>query len=258
VTVAIVTGAASGIGRATTELLTERGAGVVAVDTAPDGWPWPDGDRIATVTGDVATLETNAEMVAVALDRFGRLDVAVLNAGIGFHPGLEEHGALERFEEILDVDLRGVFFGMHATLPVIAAGGGGAVVATASVTGLRADPGAYAYVAAKAGVIGLVRALAIDYATRGVRVNAVCPGPTETGLTAGMRADREVSEELRRHVPLQRWAQPREIAEVICFLASPAASFVTGVTVPVDGGVLASTGMFLPPQADVEPRPATG
>ena len=150
----------------------------------------------------------------------------------------------------MHVNVRGVVMGMQAVLPSMLARGSGAIVVTASVSGLGGDPGMWAYNTSKAAVINLVRATAIDVAARGVRVNAVCPGPTHSGMTEPVRESRpEWYAGLRSHVPMQRWGEAAEIAAVIAFLASPAASFVTGVAIPVDGGVTAGTGQFLPPQA---------
>ena len=119
------------------------------------------------------------------------------------------------------------------------------MVATASVSGLRADPGLWAYNSAKGAVVNLVRSAAIELGHEGIRVNGVCPGPTRTGMTRQIEQDApEVFETLRRNIPLGRWGEASEIAEVIAFLVSPAASFVNGALVPVDGGILAHTGQF--------------
>jgi meso-butanediol dehydrogenase / (S,S)-butanediol dehydrogenase / diacetyl reductase len=117
------------------------------------------------------------------------------------------------------------------------------VVVTASVSGLGGDPGLWAYNTAKGGVTNFVRAAALELGREGIRINAVCPGPTHTGMTADIRQS-PVYDELRRHIPLGRWGEPEEIAAVITFLGSPAASFVNGAMVPVDGGVFAGTGQF--------------
>ncbi len=248
--VAVVTGAASGIGRATAERWLAAGGCVVGGDRTPDGLVWLDGDRSAAVTGDVSTEETNDALVASAIGRFGRLDALVLNAGIAGNPPIDGDGALARFDELLAVNLRGVVLGVRAALPALRSAGGGSVVVTASVSGLGGDPGMWAYNASKGGVVNLVRALAVDLAAAGIRVNAVCPGPVRTGLTAPVEQHAPAAfAALRRHVPLQRWGEPAEVAAVICFLASSAASFVTGAVVPVDGGVSANTGQFLPPEA---------
>jgi meso-butanediol dehydrogenase / (S,S)-butanediol dehydrogenase / diacetyl reductase len=251
--VAIVTGAASGIGRATVELFVERGWSVVAVDWASDHLDWcRQSDRIAVVIGDVSDEATNAAMVTTALGRFGRLDAAVLNAGIVGSPAIEAAGAIERLDDVLAVNVRGVVLGIRHAAPALRTTGGGAIVATASTAGFGGDPGNWAYNASKAAVINLVRAAAIDYATQGIRVNAVAPGPVETAMTARLVDLPEVHEAMARRIPLQRWGQPRELAEAIWFLASPAASFITGITVPVDGGLSASAGHYdLPARPEI-------
>ena len=250
--VAIITGAGSGIGRAAAELFAERGHKVVATDISADALRWiADGNHsdIVAMAGDASTETANMAWVDEAVQRFGRLDVAFLNAGIVGSPSIEGDGAPDRLDAILAVNVRGVMLGIRACAPAMRANGGGAIVATASTSGLRADPGSWAYNASKAAVINLVRAAAIDYATQGIRINAVAPGPTLTGMTSGLRDAPALFSEMTRRVPMQRWGEPREQAEVAWFLASPAASFVTGVTIPCDGGISANVGHFLPPAA---------
>ena len=244
--VALVTGAASGIGAAVTRRFLTAGTAVVAVDRAFDGEP--RAERLRLVTGDVRDPDVHAAAVDAACDHFGGLDVAVFNAGVtaldptpmGIDPAL--------LDDILAINVKGVALGMAAALPALAQRPGAAVVVTASVSGLAGDPHMWPYNASKAAVINMIRSWSLDQARAGIRVNAVCPGPIHTGMTDALRSGpgRDIGDALLRNVPLGRWGTPDEVAAAVEFLACADASFITGTTLVVDGGVLAGTGQFPP------------
>lgn len=248
--VCIVTGAASGIGRATVERIIAEGGSVVAVDLASDALGWAESNvRVAIHIGDVTDFACSEGAVALANDRFGRLDSLVCNAGIPMSGDVLTM-PMSELDRVLNVNVKAVVLGVRAAVPLMRSGGGGSIVVTASTSGIAADPGMWPYNTSKGAVINLVRALALDLGSDGIRVNAVCPGPTETGMTLRIQSVPEVYESLRSRIPLQRWGQSHEIAAVISFLASADAGFVTGAIIPVDGGLTASTGQFLPRQLD--------
>jgi meso-butanediol dehydrogenase/(S,S)-butanediol dehydrogenase/diacetyl reductase len=241
--VAIVTGAASGIGLATVALLRERGYAVVALDLSAEQLArFAGDDGIATLAGDVTDEAVNVAAVESAEQRFGGVDAVILNAGVRGSGEIDTID-LEVFDRAVDVNLRAAMLGMRASVPALRRRGGGSIVVTASNTGLLGEARRFPYAAAKAGVINMCRSVAIDLGRDAIRVNAVCPGPTLTGMTEHLAAADPVRfAGLAANVPLGRWAEPREVAEAIVFLASPAASFITGVALPVDGGVTAGTG----------------
>jgi meso-butanediol dehydrogenase / (S,S)-butanediol dehydrogenase / diacetyl reductase len=258
--VAVVTGAASGIGRAAVERIVADGGSVVAVDRDDAALGWvsaaPGAERIAVLAGDVTSANLNDAAVALAVERFGRLDASVLNAGIAMSGDLLSM-PIDELDRVLDVNVKAVVLGIRAAVPAMRASAAngrdrGSIVVTASTSGLAGDPNMWPYNTSKGAVINLVRAAALDLGPEGIRVNAVCPGPTETGMTTRIKSIPAIHESLRERTALQRWGQPEEIAAVIAFLASGDASFVTGAAVPVDGGITASTGQFLP-----NPRPTS-
>ncbi len=250
----VVTGAAAGIGRATVELFAERGYGVVAVDPDRAGLAELDTIKnVVTLEGDVSTEKTNVEAVRLAVEHFDRLDAAVLNAGIGGAPPIEAPGAMEQLDRVHAVNVRGAALGIRAAAPALRAAGGGAIVVTASGAGLRGDPYTWAYNATKAAAINLVRSAALDYGYQGIRINAIAPGITLTPRTAPVKHDPRLFANINRRIPLGRWGDPREQAQVIWFLATPESSYITGAVIPSDGGLTASNGFLLPPTYDGEP-----
>lgn len=237
--VAIVTGAGSGIGRASAKLFASEGARVVCADVsgAEEETAAEIGDAAVAVHVDVAVGADVERMVAVAEERFGRLDVLFNNAGIGGPKLLITEQTEENLDLVLGVNLKGVFFGMKYGIPAMLRSGGGSVITTASAAGLVGWPKNAVYGASKGAVIQMTKAVALDYATHNIRVNAICPGMVWTGLVPGSEQHPEPpADAFRPPQPMKRWGLSRELAAAALFLASDESSFVTGVALPVDGG----------------------
>jgi NAD(P)-dependent dehydrogenase (short-subunit alcohol dehydrogenase family) len=242
--VVLVTGAASGIGRATAGQLAGMGARVLASDIDADSGAAAAaalrdaGGDVRFVAGDIAEDDTAAALVAAAVDAFGRLDGAANCAGVGGGHASTHEYPVEMWDRIVGVNLRGTWLAMRAEVPALL-GGGGAIVNVASTLGLRGSPNASPYSASKHGVIGLTRTAAIEYAPHGIRVNAVCPGAIDTPMMdetfARFPGFREM---LVGFVPMGRMGSADEVAAAIVWLLSDAASFVTGETLTVEGGLL--------------------
>lgn len=246
--VVIVTGAASGIGEATARHFAADGATVVLVDRNLAKLEKVAGDlssdRTLAHVADVSDSSAVDDMISTTAKRFGRLDVLVNNAGV--HAGGDPKEITnDQWREVMATDVDGVFYGCRAALPHLEKTKG-CIVNTASVSGLGGDWGMSPYNAAKGAVVNLTRALAMDLGKNGVRINAVCPSLTRTGMTADMMDDKDLLAKFAERIPLGRVCEAKEIASVIAFLASDDASFMTGANVAVDGGVSASNGQ--PPQ----------
>ena len=242
--VAVVTGAASGIGLATAQRLIAEGASVVLADVQTERVEQAAvelGDSARPYSLDVTDLAAVESLMADAVEAFGRLDVVFNNAGISSF-GRVEDLTVEDWNRVIDVDLNAVFYGCRAAIPHLRSSGGGAIVNTASISGLFGDWGLPAYNAAKGAVMNLTRALAADHARDNIRVNAVCPGGVETAMTDGLVNSRRAQTHYQRLVPMSRMGRPEEIASAVAFLASDDATYVTGHGLVVDGGVTATTG----------------
>ena len=251
--VALVTGASSGIGRATAMHFAANGAKVMVADSNVEGGEETvtaikaAGGEASFVHVDVTQSSEAEAMVARTIETYGRLDCAFNNAGIASSRGaasssgrrLTHEVSEDDFDRIINVNLKGVWLSMKHEIPQMLEQGKGVIVNTASVAGLVGLNGGSSYVASKHGVVGLTKTAALEYAQQGIRVNCVCPGYIETLMTARIQADPVMSASVISREPIGRFGTPQEVAETVAWLSSDAASFVTGHAMVVDGGFVA-------------------
>lgn len=239
----IVTGAGSGIGAAIAQRFHDEGANIIVIgrteDTLREATKGFDDARVAIHAGDVADPAVGEAAVKLAVERFGGLDVLVNNAATAMG-GDVESTSIEDFDTIMATNVRGYFAMAKAAMPALRKTKG-SIVMTSSASGRGGDWGILAYNISKGAVDNMVRAMALDSGRHGVRVNAVSPSLTDTEMSKGIQTDERLAKFMDR-IPMRRIGQPDDVAKVVLFLASDAAGFVTGVMIPVDGGLSASNG----------------
>ncbi len=244
--VVLITGAASGIGRAAAESFAEHGARLLLADvdekagTSVAAALEKAGTEARFVRTDVSDAGDVERMVSECISAYGRLDAAINNAGIEGEQAETAECSESNWERVLSINLTGVWLCMKHEIPPMLGGDGGSIVNTSSVAGLVGFANLPAYVASKHGVVGLTRAAALEYADRGIRINAICPGVIRTEMVERVtRGDPETERAYAEMAPAGRMGTPDEIASAIVWLASPRSSFVTGHPMVADGGLVA-------------------
>jgi NAD(P)-dependent dehydrogenase (short-subunit alcohol dehydrogenase family) len=240
--VAVITGAGSGMGRASAEVFVREGAKVLAVDISgrQNDTAAALGESVVAFQCDVTKEDQVEAMFVAATDAFGRVD-AVLNVAGLASGGMLADAPLEEYERIMAVNLKGVLLGTKHAIRTMLPTGGGSIINWSSTGGINASPGTSIYSMSKAGVIALTKAAAIEYGSKGIRANTICPGFIETEMSGGPGAGARFPQMIER-TALRRAGQPGEVAEVASFLASDRASLVTGAVIAVDAGMTARMG----------------
>lgn len=239
---ALVTGAGSGIGRATAVAFARQGANVIVADVNPESGAdtvkliKEMGGEASFVACDISQANQVKKMVDTGVERYGRLDYALNNAGVSTRPaptaGIQEGD----WQRVININLNGTWYCLKHEIAQMKKQGGGAIVNTASLAGIRGREGIAAYTASKHAVIGLSKSAALDYAQAGIRINVVCPGLILTGMTAGLTAMPELAARLTDKIPMGHMGQAEDIANAVIWLCSDSAAFVTGQVIVVDGG----------------------
>ncbi len=242
---AIITGGASGIGAATARRLVEAGATVAVADINPDGEKLADELGCRFIACDVADCGAVENMIREGTDWLTEnnlsLDILFNNAGVGSF-GETPDLPIDEWHRVIDIDLHSIFYACRIAIPFMRAAGGGSIINTASISGLFGDYAFSAYNAAKGAVVNYTRSMALDHGKDSIRVNALCPGIVQTGLTAGIEDNPALLEHWQSLIPLGRVGRPEEMANIVTFLASDEASYISGAVIVADGGMTARTG----------------
>ncbi|QUH26033.1 SDR family NAD(P)-dependent oxidoreductase [Serpentinicella alkaliphila] len=247
--VVLITGASGGIGKATTKLFAQEGAKLVLTGTSKEKLETVakelnlEPDNYMIISTNVAKEVEIAKLVEETVNRFGTIDVFFNNAGIEGKFQMISDTTADNLDEVLDVNLKGVYYGLKYVMPIMMKQKSGSIINTASVAGFIGSPGMAPYVASKHAVLGITKTAALECAERGVRVNAICPAPVNTRMMRSIEATinpdnpEDAKKLFAQMVPMNRYAEPEEIAQVVLFLASDKSSYITGASYRIDGGM---------------------
>ena len=238
--VAVITGAASGFGKEASLLFSKQGAKIVAVDYDVAGEKVVEeikrnGCEAIFVKADVSSDEDVKNFIDKAIQQFGKIDILFNNAGV-YVPGKADELSETDWDRVMNINLKSVYLGSKYAVPHMKTNNEGVIINTASAAGIIGFPDAISYAASKGGVVSLTKAMAVDYAQHNIRVNCICPGTGETGMTKDVLENKKLREMFLAPIPLKRFGQVEDIANAALFLASDLSSYLTGVVLPVDGG----------------------